>query len=107
MRLGIIVIVSFLYSSCCSTFYPPEVEDALKLAGDNRSELEYVLNYYADSEDSLKLRAAEYLISNMRDKYSEYYNCCWTELYARKFRDEYISDTLNSERIKCISKIIK
>lgn len=107
MRIGIFVFIVIFCSSCCSEFYPPEVEEALKLAGENRSELEYVLNYYADSEDSLKLRAAEYLISNMRDKYSEYYNCYWTELYARKFRDEYISDTLNSERMKCISKIIK
>lgn len=39
------------------------LEYALELAGDNRKELEYVLHHYAS--DSLKLRASEFLITNM------------------------------------------
>lgn len=46
---------------------PSSVEQSLKLAGDNRSELEAVLDTYRTRpEDSLKLRAAEYLIANMK-----------------------------------------
>ena len=56
-------------------FYSCEVEtdlkSALKLAGDNKKELESVLSYYANEEkDSLKLKAAKFLISNMPIYYS-------------------------------------
>ena len=49
---------------------------ALELAGANRTELETVLSHYAaDSKDSLKLRATEFLIANMPYHFSleEYY----------------------------------
>lgn len=39
---------------------------ALRLSGENRAELEKVLSHYSDNEkDTLKLRAAEFLICNM------------------------------------------
>ena len=42
------------------------LETALRLAGDNRPELEAVLRHYAaDEADSLKYRAARFLIENM------------------------------------------
>ncbi len=48
------------------------MEQALNLAGNNRSELEQVLKHYRKYPvDSLKLRAAEFLIANMPGKYSE------------------------------------
>lgn len=47
------------------------VELSLIESGANRSELKKVLDHYSASEkDSLKLRAAKFLISNMRYKYS-------------------------------------
>lgn len=45
--------------------YPPEIEAALDSAKTNRANLERVLKYYADSKDSLKYRAACFLIANM------------------------------------------
>ena len=45
--------------------YPTEVQDALKKAGDNRAKLEQVLDYYTTWNDTLKLKAAYYLIANM------------------------------------------
>lgn len=43
-----------------------KIETALLLSGNNRPELEKVLKYYsANEKDSLKLRAAEFLIGNM------------------------------------------
>lgn len=43
---------------------------ALDIAGDNRSELKAVLDHYSAPQDSLKRRAAEYLIGNMAGKYT-------------------------------------
>jgi len=56
----------FLVSVSCSNKYPADVEQALKYAGKNRAELEKVLDYYSQHpEDSLKYRAACFLIENM------------------------------------------
>ena len=48
-----------------------KLETALRLAGDNRPELEKVLDHYSQSPaDSLKLRAARFLIENMPGHYT-------------------------------------
>ena len=71
----------FLLVSCKSNNYSHEVENVLTLAGNNRQELEKVLNHYSQiPDDSLKLRAAEFLIINMPGKYSEYYDASWAEI---------------------------
>ncbi|MDR0384589.1 MAG: hypothetical protein LBH60_00770 [Prevotellaceae bacterium] len=63
------LIAGVLFS--CSSHYSPEIEEVLKQAGDNRGELEKVLTHYGkNSADSLKLRAAEFLIVNMPGHYS-------------------------------------
>ncbi len=43
----------------------PRVCEALELAGENRPQLEIVLQHYRTPSDSLKLRAAHFLIANM------------------------------------------
>jgi hypothetical protein len=58
--------------------YSPEINAVLFMAGDNRAELKKVLKHYSQNPaDSLKLRAAEFLIVNMPGKYSEYYDVPW------------------------------
>lgn len=47
----------------CSSYEKERLEAALVFADDNRPELEKVLTYYEG--DSLKLKAAVYLIENM------------------------------------------
>lgn len=42
------------------------LEQSLDSAGENRTELEAVLNLYQKPADSLKLRAAIFLIENMK-----------------------------------------
>lgn len=42
---------------------------ALDIAGDNRGELEAVLQYFEDDSNSLKYRAAKFLIENMPSQY--------------------------------------
>lgn len=45
--------------------YQPDIADALDKAGDNRAELEKVINHFEETGDSLMLEAAYYLIGNM------------------------------------------
>lgn len=67
-RKYICIILITLFS--CQT-RNEALETALKLAGDNRGELEKVLDHYSRyPADSLKLQAAEFLIANMPGHYT-------------------------------------
>ena len=67
MRQKLIIPLIFivLLSSCD---YKP-VHPALWTIGKNKSEFQKVLDYYSNPRDSLKLRAAEFLIENMDNHY--------------------------------------
>jgi len=57
------------------------------MAGDNRKELEKVLKHYKQNPaDSLKFRAAEFLIINMPGKYSKYYDAPWNDIATAYLR---------------------
>lgn len=59
-----ILFISISFYSCNNG--KAKLDAALELAGENRAELEKVLTLYSsESKDSLKLKAAEYLIENM------------------------------------------
>ena len=65
----------------------------LKLAGKNRHELERVINHYKTApEDSLKLKAAEFLILNMPGKYTESYDAPWEDVATVNLRWSSSSD---------------
>jgi len=69
------------------------METVLRQAGRNRGELEKVLNHYRKNPaDSLKLRAAEFLILNMPGKYSIYYDAPWNDVATVMFRWTSSSD---------------
>ena len=60
------IMLSFLVlllGSCIPTHGGEDLQQALEFAGRNRAELENVLQHYSD--DTLKKRAAVFLISNM------------------------------------------
>lgn len=57
-----------LLLSCGKGNVSPGVAEAMSKAGANRSELFRVLQHYEENGDSLKLRAAQFLIGNMADK---------------------------------------
>lgn len=63
--VGFFVILQMM--ACKSPISPPaDIEHILSKAGDNRGELEDVIRHYSrQPEDSLKLRAAYFLIKNM------------------------------------------
>ena len=63
-RFLLLLVCVVLLNSCSK--YPVDVERALKLAGNNRIELEKVLKCYLQNPgDSLKYKAACFLIENM------------------------------------------
>jgi hypothetical protein len=61
----ILVAAVVLAGGMTASAWPPEVEEALGKAGENRAELERVLSHYQQQADPLKLEAAEFLIANM------------------------------------------
>lgn len=68
-QIRILFVLMLLTVSCSNPI--SRLEQALELAGKNRIELETVLNYYSQNEaDSLKYRAACFLIENMPLHYS-------------------------------------
>ena len=62
---ALIACLASLIIGCGGSSYPPDVTASLKAAGDNRAELQQVLDHYTAEGDSLKLQAAYYLIGNM------------------------------------------
>jgi hypothetical protein len=62
------ITFTIILSSCRS--HPPKVEEALDQAGNNRQELLSVIAHYSNNpNDTLKLEAAYFLISNMPGKF--------------------------------------
>ena len=71
MKRGAAIIVLFVVAIswvACDSSSERQMEQALLLAGENRGEMEKVLNHYAHHPD--KLEAAKFLIRNMPGKYA-------------------------------------
>lgn len=68
MKHAIYILLIILMVSCQMKTAALGLEEAFSKAGSNRSELLRVLRHYEESGDSLKLRAAAFLIGNMADK---------------------------------------
>ena len=64
MKFALLFSLIILFVSCQNE-YPQEVQDALNLSGDNRLELENVLEFYKKT-DRRKYESACFLISNMK-----------------------------------------
>jgi hypothetical protein len=61
------------FSSCEKKYHDTELDHALEIAGTNKSELVKVLDHYSDAGDSLKYKAAVFLIKYMPGKYAKVY----------------------------------
>jgi hypothetical protein len=78
-KIVITLFFSVLFLSCKRT----DLECALQLAGENRQELEKVLGHYSQNPaDSLKLKAAIFLIENMPGHYS--YEDNYRDVFGRR-----------------------
>lgn len=82
----IIILISTIITSGCLSpqkhNYPLEIENVLLKAKDNRKELEKALNYFYKRDDSLKIKAIEFLVANMDIHYSETYY--WKTVTGKK-----------------------
>ncbi len=87
MKFFHFLLFTFIFISACSKITP--LEQAKQFAGSNQVELEKVLQHYTlNPKDSLKLRAAKFLIENMPYHYyldgpevKDYYNMADTLFY--------------------------
>lgn len=68
MKIFLIFIISVIIISCNQ--HSRELRYALSQSGSNRYELEKVLEHYEHQGDPLKMKAAQFLISNMPGHYS-------------------------------------
>ncbi|MDR1227160.1 MAG: discoidin domain-containing protein [Prevotellaceae bacterium] len=81
MKFFFLFLLISWFCLSCGNHYPLEIKEALQQAGKNRHELEKVLEHYSSNPaDSLKHKAAEFLIANMPGKYSEYYDAPWNDV---------------------------
>ena len=82
----IIILISTIITSGCLSpqkhNYPLEIEHVLLKAKNNRKELEKALNYFYKRDDSLKIKAIEFLVANMDIHYSETYY--WKTVTGKK-----------------------
>ena len=73
MKANVFIVFVGFVTVCLLGCSPSRLEQALAYSGENRAELESVLEHYSkDKQDSLKLRAAEFLIENMPGHYGMY-----------------------------------
>lgn len=85
VKFSIFILIASI--SCTRGTCYEDMDDVLSLAGDNRGEIVKVLDYYnAKEEDSLKLKAARFLIQNMPGKYSLVYDIPWETHSAALYR---------------------
>ncbi|SEE48487.1 hypothetical protein SAMN04487828_1774, partial [Prevotella sp. lc2012] len=90
-----VLVVSTTFLSCGGD----SLEKALKLAGDNRQELEKVLDHFKNDPDPLKYESAKFLIENMpyhhalygeiADQYAKAYAAMGT--HAAEYRDSVVN----------------
>lgn len=87
-----------LISALCSCeHFPKDVRLVLNAAGENRDELEKVIDHYNQNPaDSLKLKAAYFLIGNMIGKF--YYEGELLDIYSECFR-LFSDDQVRNEKI--------
>jgi hypothetical protein len=93
--------ISFLLSSYANI--PVDVQSVIDNSGANSSELNKVIEHYKSLGDKEKLNAAYFLIKNMKDKYSEYYN--YNDKAYKLFHSEKVANIDN--RIKFRLEMVK
>ena len=87
------LLYSLIFFMSCSPKMDSPLEEVFKLAGKNKNELEQVINHYkGDPADSLKLKAAKFLILNMPGKYTESYDAPWEDVATVNMRWSSSSD---------------
>ncbi|NJO88207.1 MAG: hypothetical protein HC831_03975 [Chloroflexia bacterium] len=97
MRNAIILLAATTLSFIGCSPYPSKVKHVLRHAGNNRKELETVLEHYRQNpKDSLKLKAAYFLIGNMGE---HFYYCSKTlDAYEAYYEEAYNAKDPGNDR---------
>ena len=69
-NISLLIICVLFAVSCNKVEVPEKLHNVLLLAGDNKDELLKTISHYQNLGDSLKLKAAYFLIENLENKYS-------------------------------------
>jgi len=80
---------------------------ALEVSGKNRKQLELVLAYYSAPADSLKLKAAEFLIQNMPEHYSRKYDRSSGVFAALDTASYFQNEFSNDTKIKIVDSLMQ
>jgi len=67
--LSFLISVTLLLSCKKSTKIPDEIIQVLEAVGPNQTELRKVFEHYQSPSDSLKLKAAYFMVANLKDRY--------------------------------------
>lgn len=102
LALGLCFLLS-MFSSCRS-----RLQDALESAGENRAEMERVLEYFKNDPDTLKYSAAKFLIENMPYHYTYVgkeigqYNAAYLRAAseAKEYRDSVFDEAVKKIQLK-------
>jgi len=110
MRLGGILFIIFTIITSCklsNSEYPKNVTIALKTAGENKKSLEKVIKHYNQNPaDSLKLKAAYFLIGNMPGLYT--YDAKAGKVYSdiANISPEYLIENIDQAYDICKNKLL-
>ncbi len=101
--------ICLILNSCSQAESLSNINLSLNKASKNRTELEYVLQFYKESGDTLKLKAAHYLIKNMlyhfsldSEKSQYFYNMIDSTLLNTKYNThnhKHLIDSLHKSSI--------
>lgn len=110
----LLVCACLIFFSSCDK----NLRQSLKLAGQNRQEMEKVLEHFRNGDDPLKYESAKFLIENMpfhssiyggdMEKYIQAYNEMGTE--PKEYRDSVwksLTDSLNTKDFRIYPDIMK
>lgn len=106
-----IVLVNVVLSMLTSC--EKDVKRALDMSGENRSELESVLNHFKSDPDGLKYRAAKYLIANApyhytyADKLTEEYDTAYLDMAGEALQNRVAYYNERRSKLSCYSHEIQ
>ncbi|TKG94565.1 hypothetical protein EYV94_11490 [Puteibacter caeruleilacunae] len=94
-RICVLVVFIVIMLSACTK--RGNLKEALRLSGENKSQLVGLLESYSTESDSVKLQAAKYVISNLPGHYSydTTYLCEYRTIW--EVREELINDKLEPD----------
>ncbi len=103
LNIGYFCFIFIIFSYGCRN-EQNAIEYSIRIARNNKNEIEKVIQFYKSKKDKEKLKAAIFLISNMQNKYHTDFEI---DSQYRRFLNEIKNVTVFSKNNDSINKIIK